>query len=489
MTEKINDAIEEKKPVIALWSNHGEALDRCANLLEVLKEKGKKAVYYSTCYEYPADSRLCDQAQLEYRPINGMAVNFSAIKRSLLEGVYIIVDLSCEPNGYAKESFLLALGSLRDSYEGKLILILRESDLDLLKNAEPVTYILEVTKPTIRDIKEHIHSVTLGFTESEMNRLISALKGKHYSELVATKDSIKNIVLKVPGAWEHIVRKGEKEKKPDLNSVTGHNHVKAKINRFITAISDGSKQLIATPSRSVAMLLVGPNGSGKTTMAKSISGEIEKCTGKRVHYMEFRRETLYSEFHSVSARKIHEFCQEAISLALDGDVVVVFFDEIDAVFRSLNAHSSGEEAGIINTLLVDVATLATTDRICIIGATNRPHEVDPRFLRSGRVGITFYVGLPDAKERRSYIRKQIIGEISNDLIEEIGGITKGFSCADLLNLIQNADDQRREAGDDEFKLEHFTDVMKAGLACVTVNPEDELKLMDWVNTRNKSTWR
>lgn len=483
MTEKINNAIEEKKPVIALWSNHGEALDRCANLLEVLKKKGKKTVYYSTCYEYPADSRLCDQAQLEYRPINGMAVNFSAIKRSLLEGVYIIVDLSCEPNGYAKESFLLALGSLRDSYEGKLILILRESDLDLLKNAEPVTYILEVTKPTIRDIKDHIRSITLGFTESEMDRLVSALKGKHYSELVATKDSVKNIVLKVPGAWEHLVDSPKKKIEVDLNDVVGLGNVKEEIERFIDSICNDDESFIRTPYKSASMLLVGPPGSGKTTIAKAVKGEINKRTGRQVHYMEFKREDLYSEYHSVSARQASSFCKEAMALASDGEYVVIFFDEVDSIFRHLNGNSSGETASIINTLLVNIANLATSERICLIGATNRPQDIDYRFLRSGRMDTVFYAGLPKAGERRSYIRKQIVKGINTDLIKELGELTEGFSCADLLRLIQRAENNRRKAKDSEFKIEHFTVVLDQGIVCATVDIDDEHQLKAWVENR------
>ena len=483
MTLIFESILKVKKPVVALWSNYGEALDWCEYLLEMFKKNGKKAVYYSTCYEYPADSRLCDKVQLEYRPINGMAVNFSAVKRSLFEGMYIVVDLSCEPGGYAKESFLLALASLRESFDGKLILLLREGDLDLLKNAEPVTHILEVTKPTIQDIKNHIRSITLGFSESEMDRLVSALNGKYYTELVTTKDDIKNIVLKIPGAWEHLVGSPKKKMDVDLSDVIGLGNVKEEIECFIDSICNNDEAFVKKPYKSASMLLVGPAGSGKTTIAKAAVGEISKRTDRQVHYMEFKREDLYSEYHSVSEKQVAAFCKEAQARAAKGEYQVLFFDEVDSIFRQLNGNSSDVAAGIINTLLVNIAELATTERICLIGATNRPQDIDSRFLRSGRMDTVFYAGLPKAVERRSYIRKQIVKGINADLIKELGTLTEGFSCADLLRLVQRAENNRRKAKDSEFKLEHFTTVLDKGIVCATVNPDDEHQLKSWVENR------
>ena len=181
------------------------------------------------------------------------------------------------------------------------------------------------------------------------------------------------------------------------------------------------------------MLLVGPQGTGKTLLAKAAAGEAD------VPFFAISGSDFVEMFVGVGASRVRDMFKEAKKNAPS----VIFIDEIDAVGRQRGAGLGGghdEREQTLNQMLVEMDGIEENSGVVILAATNRSDVLDPALLRPGRFDRTITVGLPDVKGRTAILgvharNKQLAQDVE---LENIARRTPGFSGADLENVLNEA---------------------------------------------------
>src|SRR5258706_2544929 len=153
------------------------------------------------------------------------------------------------------------------------------------------------------------------------------------------------------------------------------------------------------PSRGV--LLYGPPGCGKTMIAKAVASslaeKVSKERGEKVtaYFLNVKGPELLNKYVGETERKIREVFQKAKDKAADDVPVVIFFDEMDALFRTRGTGiSSDVESTIVPQFLTEVDSAERLRNVLIIGASNRPDLIDPSILRPGRLDVQIKVPTP-----------------------------------------------------------------------------------------------
>ncbi|KAG9262030.1 ATPase family AAA domain-containing protein 1-A [Astyanax mexicanus] len=188
----------------------------------------------------------------------------------------------------------------------------------------------------------------------------------------------------------------------------------------------GSK--LFQPPRGV--LLYGPPGCGKTLIAKATA----KASGCR--FINLQASTLTDKWYGESQK----LTAAVFSLAVKLQPCIIFIDEIDSFLR--NRSSLDHEATAMMKAqfmsLWDGLETGECTQVMVMGATNRPQDVDPAILR--RMPTTFHVGLPNATQRQEILRLILSGEnLSNAInLKEIAEKTEGYSGSDLRELCRDA---------------------------------------------------
>jgi len=185
------------------------------------------------------------------------------------------------------------------------------------------------------------------------------------------------------------------------------------------------------PSKGV--LFYGPPGTGKTLLAKAIANE---CAA---NFISVKGPELLSMWFGESESNIRDIFDKARAAA----PCVVFLDELDSIAKS-RGGSVGDAGGasdrVVNQLLTEMDGMASKKSVFIIGATNRPDQIDPALLRPGRLDQLIYVPLPDEPSRLSILQAQLRrSPVAPDVdLTVIAKATNGFSGADLGFIVQRA---------------------------------------------------
>jgi transitional endoplasmic reticulum ATPase len=260
-------------------------------------------------------------------------------------------------------------------------------------------------------------------TDSAASADLAALQVTHNDFLAGLKEvepsaTREFLIERSPSTFDSLG--GLREVKRLLDGVIEHSHMRDEL----------YEQVGLAPPRGI--LLVGPSGTGKTAMARALSGE------KQIPLIAVDGPQLYSKWLGESERALREVFKKARRAA----PCILFFDTIDAVAPKFGGDQFGSDVyqRILSQLLREIDNLRDVKGVILLAATNRPERIDPALLRSGRFDYLLQFHKPDAGDRATIMRLccRRVPLAPNVDIDEFARLTEGFTGADIESLCKKA---------------------------------------------------
>ena len=199
------------------------------------------------------------------------------------------------------------------------------------------------------------------------------------------------------------------------------------------------------------VLLIGPPGTGKTLLARAVAGEAG------VPFFSISGSEFVEMFVGVGAARVRDLFEQARRAA----PCIIFIDELDALGRSRMPGAFGgydEKEQTLNQLLAELDGFDPSTGVILLAATNRPEVLDPALLRPGRFDRQVLVDRPDRPGRREILKVHVAKvKLAADVdLDQIAGLTPGFTGADLANLVNEAAIVATRRNGDAVTLDDFT---------------------------------
>ncbi len=203
------------------------------------------------------------------------------------------------------------------------------------------------------------------------------------------------------------------------------------------------------------VLLYGPPGCGKTLIAKAVANSLAKKVAAKTgqegksYFLNIKGPELLNKYVGETERHIRLVFQRAREKASDGTPVIVFFDEMDSLFRTRGSGvSSDVENTIVPQLLSEIDGVELLENVLVIGASNREDMIDPAILRPGRLDVKIKIERPDAESARDIFSKYLLPSLPlhADDLAEFGGdraaTVAGMITATVERMYTETDENR-----------------------------------------------
>ncbi|MET4050093.1 proteasome ATPase [Rhodococcus sp. 1163] len=209
------------------------------------------------------------------------------------------------------------------------------------------------------------------------------------------------------------------------------------------------------------VLLYGPPGCGKTLIAKAVANSLAKKIAEsrgqdakeaKSFFLNIKGPELLNKFVGETERHIRMIFQRAREKASEGTPVIVFFDEMDSIFRTRGSGvSSDVETTVVPQLLAEIDGVEGLENVIVIGASNREDMIDPAILRPGRLDVKIKIERPDAESAQDIFSKYLTDSlpVNADDLAEFGG----DRTACIRAMIERVVDRMYAESDDNRFLE------------------------------------
>jgi len=218
-----------------------------------------------------------------------------------------------------------------------------------------------------------------------------------------------------------------------FDDIAGCDEAKEELNEIVEFLREPEKFVGFGARIPKGVLLVGSPGTGKTLMAKAVSGEAG------VPFFNIAGSEFVEMFVGVGASRVRDLFEQAKKHS----PCIIFIDELDAVGRQRGAGLGGshdEREQTLNQILVEMDGFDTDTHIIILAATNRPDILDPALMRPGRFDRRVVIDRPDIRGREAIFRVHVRGKplASNVDLNVLAKATPGFVGADIENMVNEA---------------------------------------------------
>jgi proteasome-associated ATPase len=206
------------------------------------------------------------------------------------------------------------------------------------------------------------------------------------------------------------------------------------------------------------ILLYGPPGCGKTLIAKAVANSLAKKVADvsgddkaRSYFLNIKGPELLNKYVGETERQIRLVFQRAREKSEEGWPVIVFFDEMDSMFRTRGTGiSSDMESTIVPQLLAEIDGVESLKNVIVIGASNREDLIDPAILRPGRLDVKIKIERPNPKAAEQIFGRYLTHDLplAESEVDSLGGGDRHKAVAAMIE--RTVEEMYREDTDNEF---------------------------------------